>query len=121
MSDWRTQYEVAAEQEAARLARASDRELLEMVKTRKTGGYFALWRILGARAPTPEICWRLYDVLVSDRDYLDRYHCADALLKLLRCSEFEAVQLSADWPAVPGNLQILRGIVERAVGTQHRR
>lgn len=118
MTDWRTQYEESAEKETAGLARRSDHELLDIVRTRKTGDYFAVWRILGARAPTPEICWQLYDVLLSDRDYLDRYHCADALLKLLRCATFEAVQLSADWPVVAENLKRFRGIVEQAVGPQ---
>jgi hypothetical protein len=116
MSDWRTQYEDAAEEDARRYARASDRELLEAIRRRNTGAYYVVWYEVAKRRPTAETCWLLYDVLRSDRSYLDRYHCAAALLALLRCTEFEEVELSADWPVVPENLDRLRGIVEVTVG-----
>lgn len=116
MTDWRSQYEDAATAEQGRLSRATDAELLELIRRRKLGGYFAVWHILGERSPTPRTCWALYDVLLSDMEYLDRYHCATALLKLLRCGEFEAVDLSADWDVVPGNLRRLREIMIGVLG-----
>lgn len=116
MTDWRTQYELAAENEAARFASATDEQLLAAIREGKTGEYFTLWRLLGTRRATPKICWALYDVLLSDREYLDRYHCANALLQLLDCDEFTAVQLSAAWPDLPTNLVKLRGIIESAMG-----
>lgn len=116
MSDWRSRYEDAADEEAARFARATDRQLLEAVRNGATGQYYTVWRALAARRATAEFCWLLYDLLNSDRPYLERYHCAAALLQLLHCDEFEAVQLSAGWSTVPGNLARLRRIVEAAVG-----
>lgn len=115
--EWRTQYEEAAQAESALWTRASDRDLLERIRSGKTGSYYGLWREVGSRRPTPETCWLLYDVLNSARPYLDRYHCADALLKLIGCREFEPVQLSAGWPVVRENLARLRGLVEAAIGS----
>lgn len=116
MSDWRQQYEDAAEKEGKRFARCSDRELLDVIRRRATGDYYVIWYELAKRTPSAEICWLLYEVLLSDRPYLDKYHCASALLALLRCTEFEEVELSADWPVVPGNLARLRTIVEAQFG-----
>lgn len=116
MSDWRSAYEGAAAEEAARFARATDRELLDAIRKRKTGQYYTVWSTLAARRASSEICWLLYEVLISDRSYLDRYHCAAALLQLLRCTEFQAVELSAAWPVVSENLAKMRGIIEAKLG-----
>lgn len=116
MSDWRKEYEDAAEKQAKRFARASDRELLEAVRRRATGDYYVIWYEIAKREPTAEACWLLYEVLRSDRPYLDRYHCAAALLALLGCKEFEEVDLSAEWPVVQDNLTKLWAIVESKVG-----
>jgi hypothetical protein len=116
MSDWRKQYEDAAEKDARRFAHWSDRELLDAIRRRATGEYYVVWYEVAKRKATPEACWLLYDVLLSDRPYLDKYHCAAALLALLQCTEFEEVELSADWPVVPANLARLRGIMEGRLG-----
>ncbi len=116
MSDWRKQYEDAAEEQAKRFRRRSTEDLLKAIRQRKTGDYYVIWYELAKREPTAEVCWLLYEVLRSDRPYLDRYHCAAALLALLGCQEFEEVELSADWPVVDGNLTRLRAIVEAKVG-----
>ena len=116
MTDWRSQYENAADEEAARFARATDRALVEAIRSGATGQYYTVWRAIAARRATPEICWLLHDVLHSNRPYLDRYHCAAALLQLLRCTVFEAVELSAAWPVVSENLARMRGIIESSVG-----
>ncbi len=116
MSDWRKQYEDDAEAQAKRFARFSDRKLLEAIRRRATGDYYVIWYELAKRTATAETCWLLYDVLQSDRPYLERYHCAAALLTLLRCKEFEEVELSADWEIVSENLTKLRAIVESQFG-----
>ena len=120
MTDWRTQYEDAAEAEHNRLARMTDQQLLSLIARRKTDGYYAVWRVLGSRAATPSTCWALYDVLQGDWEYLDRYHCAAALLQLLRITDVEPVDLSADWPVVPGNLQTLRARMVAQIGEPRR-
>lgn len=116
MSDWRQQYEDDAEKQAKRFARFSDRELMDAIRRRATGDYYVVWYEFAKRPPTAEMCWLLYGILCSDRPYLDRYHCAAALLTLLRCSAFEEVELSADWPVVPDNLAKLRVLVESKYG-----
>lgn len=111
MTDWRKQYEDAAEAQAGRFARFSDARLLEAIRRRETGDYYVIWYEVAKRKPTAEACWLLYEVLLSDRSYLDRYHAAAALLALLGCAEFEPVALSAEWPVVADNLARLRTIV----------
>ncbi len=116
MSDWREQYGEDAERDAKRFARFSDRELMAAIRHRKTGDYYVIWYEVAKRKATAEWCWLLYEVLLSDRPYLDRYHCAAALLALLPCKEFEEVELSAEWPVVRENLAKLRTIVESKFG-----
>lgn len=36
-------------------------------------------------------------MLESSAEYLDRYHCAEALLHLLRVRQWKTVELSAEW------------------------
>jgi hypothetical protein len=43
------------------------------------------------------------------------------LLKLLRCDEFEAVALSADWAVVPANLRRLHEIMTGMLGVREGR
>lgn len=114
--DWRQQYESSADDELAQYEKASDSELLQLIRSGKTGEYYTVWRAIGSRPASPEFCWTLYDVLLSDRPYLDRYHCANALLQLLECKEFEPVQLSAAWPVVQENLARFKEMVESKMG-----
>lgn len=114
--DWRESYDSAADVEEARMRRASDADLLNAIRQGNTGEYYTIWRTIGSRSATPEACWTLYDVLLSERPYLDKYHCATALLQLLRCKDFESVQLSAEWPEVKENLLRLKKIVAGKVG-----
>lgn len=111
MTDWRSQYESAAEAEAARLSRASDFELIRAIRTGTTGGYYTLWQAIAGRKPSAATNWLLFNVLTSSRPYLDRYHAAGALLQLLHCDLFEPVELSADWPVVAENLGKLRQLL----------
>ncbi len=120
MSDWRQQYEDAAEAQARRFARFSDAELLNAIRRNATGDYYVVWYELAKRKPSAEMCWLLYSVLRSDQPYLTKYHCATALLKLLQCQEFEEVDLSGDWPVVPDNLTKVHGIIEAKFGPQGR-
>jgi len=112
MSDWRQQYEDAAEDQAKHYSRFSDQQLIDAVRQGKTGDYYVIWYELAKRKPTATICRELYAVLLSDRPYLDRYHCAAALLTLLSCKDFEAVALSANWPELRDNLAKLGTLIE---------
>lgn len=114
--DWREQYETSADAELSHYEKASDSELLQLIQGGRTGEYYTIWRVIGSRPASPALCWTLYDILLSDRPYLDRYHCANALLQILPCTEFEAVQLSAAWPVLQENLARLQAVIERTVG-----
>ena len=118
MSDWRNQYESAAEQELAEFRQMTDDERLESIREGRTGEYYTIWQSIAARGISREVCWTLYDVLIGDHPYLDRYHCANALLKLLGCTLFEPVELSAAWPVVTQNLASLEELIGREVGAR---
>lgn len=114
--NWTRQYEDAADAEYARCLARPVEGLLDDLRRGRTGDYFQIWRVLGERGSAAQVAWPLYDFLLSDRPYLDRYHCANALLRVLDCTAFEAVQLSANWSTRPEALLQLRARVEAAAG-----
>jgi len=111
MSDWKNQYESAAEKELAAYSRAPLTDLLDDIKRGRTGEYSTIWRTIADKGTPSEAGWALYDFLLADRPYLERYHCAGALLRILGCTEFEPVELSAGWPVVKQNLSRLREVI----------
>lgn len=120
MSDWKQQYEHAADEELDRYTRRSLADLLLDIRSGSTGEYSTIWEAVARKATPQEAGWVLYDVLNSDRPYLERYHCAKALLRILGCNEFEAVELSASWPQVRGNLVRLGEMVAAVAGQRGR-
>lgn len=116
MADWKADYEDAADREAAHYLRMSAHDLLLEIQAGRTGEYHTIWRAVTSRGTASQVAWPLYDVLRSERPYLDRYHCAVALLRAIDCTEFEAVALSANWPTRPGDLSRLEGVITRSVG-----
>jgi hypothetical protein len=116
MADWKADYEDAADREAARFARLAVDDLLREIRAGRTGEYHTIWGIAASRGTASQVAWPLYDVLLSDRPYLDRYHCAAALLRALACTEFEAVALSANWPTRTQDLSRLHDVIARSVG-----
>jgi hypothetical protein len=116
MADWKSDYEDAADREAAQYVRMSADELLLEIQAGRTGEYHTIWRAVASRGTPSQVAWPLYDVLRSERPYLDRYHCAMALLRALNCTEFEAVALSANWPTRPRDLSRLEDLIARSVG-----
>lgn len=94
MSDWKQQYEDAADGEYARHAAMSVSALLAAVRAGQTGEYHTIWRVLAQKAGAADAATVLLDYLLADHPYLERYHCASTLLKLLNCREFQAAELS---------------------------
>jgi hypothetical protein len=66
-------------------------------------------------APQFQAGWILMDVLESNVDYLIRYHCAEALIRLMPLSDVEPVQLSADWPTRSDRLACVQAELRRRV------
>lgn len=116
MPDWKHQYEDAAAAEQASYARLPLAELLRQIRLGETGDYSTVWDVVAERGAPAQVGWALYDFLTSHRPYLDRYHCAAALLRVMRCTEFQAVDLSANSPGLAQNLSRLGQILEAAVG-----
>jgi hypothetical protein len=56
MSDWRSQYEDATEQDAKCYPWASDHELMDAIRRRRTGDCYVIWYEVAKRPPTAELC-----------------------------------------------------------------
>ncbi len=98
MSDWKTRYESAADDEAGAFARLPVARLLDDIRRRRTGGYSTIWGALAERATPEEAGWVLYEYLLSDQPYLERYHCASALLRISRMLPAVVFCRSGAWP-----------------------
>lgn len=113
--DWRETWEQHADQERGALDEAPVSELLARVRAGRFGGYYSIWYALADRAQLSEVGWVLFSVLESEVGYLDRYHCAAALLQLMGEKRLQAVDLSAEWGRVK-NLGPVEKILERRIG-----
>lgn len=118
MADWKADYEDAADREAARFSRLPLHDLLQEIRAGRTGEYHTIWGVVASRGTASQVAWPLYDVLLAERPYLDRYHCAVALLRVIACTEFEAVGLTANWPTRAHNLSRLHDVIARSVGAR---
>jgi hypothetical protein len=57
-------------------------ELLADVRAGRFGSHYQIWRSLGQRSSLADAGGVLADILESNADFLNRYHCAEALLSL---------------------------------------
>jgi hypothetical protein len=116
-ANWQEAWEAHARGELDGLRARPVPELLSLVRAGRFGGYFVLWDAIAERATLAEAGWPLFAALMSNADYLDRYHCADALLKLLGTRIWEPVLLTAgDGEARQVRLAQLRAELEHRVG-----
>lgn len=118
MGDWREHYDDAATDEQRRLAKLSLRELLARVKRRRLGEYHVIWSAIVERAPEDKgrAGWALYDFVVSDAPYLDRYNCARSLLTWLGVSRYDAADLTVQHRDPRVALADVAQVLEAAVG-----
>lgn len=91
-------------------------QLLDRIRKGLFGQYYNIWRAVGRRSTLEDAGWVLFEVLESDVDYLYRYHCAAALLKLLGDVALAPVDLSGNHSAVEGNISSVRSILEGRIG-----
>lgn len=94
--EFRARYEKEAAADKAATDKVPLERLLERVRQRYYGSYFSLWRSIAQRATLEQAGWALLEVLKTEPQYLQRYHCASALLALMGKSRAEAVHYSAD-------------------------
>lgn len=119
MMSWREIWEEHAEQERAKQDITPVSELLKQVEQGDYGNYYGIWKAIAKRAKLKQAGWILFAVLERDIDYLHRYHCAEALVRLLgRKAPFTAVELSADIPERAANIARLRELLEQRLGSR---
>jgi len=91
---WKEQWEDDADTELEKLSALPIAELRRRVQAGELGGFYMIWNAIAAKEDLAAIGWQLLDFLSSPADYLHRYHCARALLALLRCTKYEPVDLT---------------------------
>jgi len=69
-------------------------ELIEWIKAKPVHDRFQIWYSLADRAKPHEVNDLLLSFLESDADYLDRYHCAAALIQINQLQGIGPVMLS---------------------------
>ncbi len=89
--------------------------LLDEINRGSYGQYYQIWYSIADRATAAQAGWVLFEALKRPIDYLYRYHCAAALLKLMQLKEFEPVELTSR-PKTPENLAQIEQILAARLG-----
>jgi hypothetical protein len=115
---WRDEYEINAARDRAAVDAHPVEHLLDDVRQRRFGGYYSLWYSIAARATPQAAGWTLFEALMDPGiDFLNRYHCAAALLLLLDIDRFQPLQLSAKTrPDTASNLAQVEVLLDMRVG-----
>jgi hypothetical protein len=85
-AEFQEYWEKEADKEYELYMSKSVSELKELLKKRKVGEYYQIWRAIADKATVEEMGWDLYNYLKAGGIYLNKYHCAKALLKLTDAS-----------------------------------
>lgn len=113
---WREEYEDAADADRLALDNIPIEQLLNRVRAGQYSDYYTLWYSIKDRATVEAAGWALFDTLNKPIDYLHRYHCAAALISLLKITHLEPVQLSGKNPNLEANIESVRLLLEKTIG-----
>lgn len=113
---WQESWEKAADDERAQYNARPVSDLIAHIQKGWFGNYYSIWHSIAQRATLEQAGWSLFDVLRSNADYLNRYHCAAALLRLLDNRSFEAVNISAEIPDRESNLEAIEHELNNRLG-----
>lgn len=83
---WRDRYTYEAHREAESLEDLTEKELVERIRRDWLGRYFAIWRAIGKKGTKDGSAMALWSFLKQNPGkarMLHRYHCADALFRVL--------------------------------------
>jgi hypothetical protein len=105
-----------ASKESRRLDTLSLAELLQRVRRRRFDRYFQLWDSIMLRGDLRQAGWTLYAVLLSRTGYLNRYHCASALLALMQRTDVLPSDLTVPHKNPREKLRLLRADLEKSIG-----
>ena len=115
--NWRQDWEYHSEQNRKKLDAIPVEQLLRQVRNGQYGDYYSIWYSIAERSTLKQAGWILFEILSKKIDYLYRYHCAAALLSLLKVTHIEPVQLSGDEPnVVEENLKVVKALLEKTIG-----
>jgi hypothetical protein len=117
--EFQNQYENESDREFESLSKLPVHALLDRVRASQFGGQHQIWRAIRDKASLEESAGTLLAVLESNAEYLSRYHCADALLKIAGkpLKGWEAVHLSGGpgWKSAE-NVKTIRAWIEATLG-----
>jgi hypothetical protein len=83
---WKDRYEYEARQTAESLQVLGEEELIERIRGNRLDPYFAIWRAIGGKGTlqgSAMVLWNFLQKNPGKQKMLHRYHCADALFKII--------------------------------------
>ena len=95
-AEFQALFEEHAQAEKERFDAMTVAALISEIRAGRLGAYHQIWHSLAARARPAEVNDLLLEFLSSSADYLDRYHCAAALLGVNGLTGWEPAHLSAE-------------------------
>jgi len=113
---WRDEWDDHAEHDRQAMDLIPVDHLLDYICSGQFGNYYVIWYSIAERATLEQAGWILFDILNTNIDYLYRYHCAAALLWMLKSTEITPVQLSSLHHNMVENLKVVRAALEKAIG-----
>jgi hypothetical protein len=116
-ADRREQWDRAAEAEGNRYDAMPVADLIRNIRAGRIGRYYSIWYSLARRSSLADAGWTLFNVLESRAPYLVRYHCAAALITLLKDINVKPVELSASRFPLSDNLARIGHAVEMQIGS----
>ncbi len=116
-ADFQRRYEQDGDDEYRRYAAMRPQALIDLVRAGRFGEQYTIWRVIGDTSSLELAGWVLFGVIDSGVDYLNRYHAASALLKLLRAPDLEAPDLTVNTPKRLENLAAVRRALETRLGS----
>lgn len=114
-SDYQEHFDRMVQELSARYAAMPSGELVRLLEEKRCDPFYQLWHALPGRVTPRQVNHLLEEVLLSDEDYLHRYHCAAAYLAINGLTGYEPVDLSArETQPVTENLRAAFAEVEAA-------
>jgi hypothetical protein len=83
---WRDRYEYEAQRQADAIRNYSEQQLIERIEKDLLDPYFAIWRAIGRKGTIENsaiVLWRYLQRSPGKPNMLNRYHCADALFRIM--------------------------------------
>jgi hypothetical protein len=114
--DWREHWEEDARAEYDQFCELTLEVLLDRVRRKKLGSHHMIWDAIAAKGDLRAAAWPLFDFASSRAPYLDRYHCASALLTLLQSTKYQASDLAVEHLKPAAALADVSTIIKSRVG-----